>query len=181
MVTTRLLTAEDFALIETDEPWELWEGEVRRVPGVGLAASEIAGVMFVRVFGFVRPRGLGVVTVADGAFILGRDPDVVVMPDVAYISWDRLPGRVRPSGYSPVPPNLAVEVESPTDRPGQIAQKMRLYRDAGVPLVWWVHPRDHTVSVYRNGELAATLGEDDLLDGEDVLPGFVLPVRDIFL
>src|SRR4051812_17823917 len=120
MVTTRLLTVEDFALIHTDEPWELWKGEVRRVPSSGLEASAIAGVIFWWIYSFVRPQDLGVVTVTDGTFILARHPDVVVVPDVAFIVWDRLPGRVRPKGYSPVPPNLAVEVASPSDRPGEI-------------------------------------------------------------
>jgi Uma2 family endonuclease len=180
MVTTRLLSAEDFALIETDEPWELWGGEVRRVPGAGLEASEMSGVIFSLVFGFVRPRNLGVVTVTDGAYILARNPDVVVMPDVAFIAWDRLPGRIRPKGFSPVPPNLAVEVASPSDRTGDIAAKMARYRAAGVTLVWWVYPGDRTVAVYRDGEFVATLGENDTLDGEDVLPGFSLPVSEIF-
>lgn len=181
MVTTRLLTAEDFAQIETDEPWELWEGEVRRVPGAGLEASELSGVIFSLIRGFVRPRNLGVVTVTDGAYILARNPDVVVMPDVAFISWDRLPGRIRPQGFSPVPPNLAVEVASPSNRPGDIAAKRARYRTAGVTLVWWVYPGDRTVVVYRDGEIVATLGENDFLVGEDVLPGFVLPVREIFV
>ena len=58
---------------------------------------------------------------------------------------------------------------------------MAHYRNAGVTLVWWVQPDDRTVTVYRHGILVATLGENDTLDGEDVLPGFVLPVRELFL
>jgi Uma2 family endonuclease len=102
------------------------------------------------------------------------------VPDVAFVSWDRLPGRVRPDEYIPVPPDLAVEVIAPSDEPGDIAKKQDLYRRAGVPLVWWVHPRHRTVAVYRDGQLVAELGEGDELDGEPVLPGFRLAVAEIF-
>ena len=102
------------------------------------------------------------------------------MPDVAFVRWDRLPGRTRPKKYIPVPPDLALEVRSPSDEPGEIVKKLELYRRAGVPLVWWVNPATRTVDVYRNGQLVATLGEGDVLDGEDILPGFRLPVDEIF-
>jgi Uma2 family endonuclease len=179
MVTTRLFTAEDLAQMATDEPWELWEGELRKVPGAGLEASEIAGGIFSLVFAFVRPRGLGVVTSSDGTYILARNPDVVVVPDVAFVAWEHLPGGVRPKGFAPVPPDLAIEVVSPSDGPADIAEKMSRYRQAGVALVWWVQPKDRTVTVYRHGQEVATLHEGDTLDGEDVLPGFVLPVAGI--
>lgn len=103
-----------------------------------------------------------------------------MVPDVAFVSWERLPGRVRPRGFSPVPPDLAIEIRSPTDRPGEIAKKLDLYRQAGVALVWWVDPARRTVSVYRNGQLAGEFGEGDDLDGEGGLPGFRLPVSDVF-
>ena len=79
-----------------------------------------------------------------------------------------------------MPPDLAVEVISPSDEPGDIARKKDLYRRAGVPLVWWVDPKRRMVAVYRDGELLAELGEGDELDGGDVLPGFRLPVAEIF-
>lgn len=103
------------------------------------------------------------------------------MPDVAFISWDRLPDRVVPKKYFPVPPDLAVEVVSPSDGPRDVAQKMERYRRAGVPLVWWVYPDTRTVTVYRQGQLVAEVGEGDELEGGDVLPEFRLAVADIFV
>lgn len=178
--TTQLYTAEDLWQMPTDQPWELWEGELKKVPGAGAEASSIAGTIFALLFPHVRTANLGMLTTADGTYILARDPDTVLVPDVAFVRWERLPGRTRPRGYAPVPPDLAIEVRSPSDRPKDIADKLEHYRRAGVPLVWWVDPARRTVAVYRDGQLAAELGEGDELDGGDVLPGLRLPVAEIF-
>jgi Uma2 family endonuclease len=178
--TTRLLTADDLMRMPTDEPWELWEGELRQVPGAGGEASELAGDIFSLIRPFVRSHKLGMLTGADGTYVLVREPQTVVVPDVAFVSWERLPGRARPKGYVPVPPDLAVEVLSPSDEPGEVAKKRDLYRRAGVPLVWWVDPARRVVAVYRQGRLVAELSEGDELDGEDVLPEFRLPIAQIF-
>ena len=180
MATTKPVTAEDLYQMPTDAPWELWEGELREVPGAGMEASAIADWISALLWMFVKPRDIGVVTGADGGYILAHDPDTVVVPDVAFVRWERLPHRVRPKGYCPVPPDLAVEVRSPSDSPGDVAKKMERYRRAGVPLVWWVDPERRIVTVYRQGKLVAERRDGDVLDGEDVLPGFRLPVGDVF-
>ena len=104
---------------------------------------------------FFRPRMLGMVTDADGTYINLPDPQTLVVPDAAFVRWDRLPGRVRPRGYIPVPPDLAVEVISHAQRAPDdavvIAKKRELYRRAAVPLVWSVEPKRRTVAVYRDG------------------------------
>jgi Uma2 family endonuclease len=180
VTTTRLYTAEELAQMRTDEPWELWEGELRKVPGAGSKASGLAHWIGYLISSFVVPRDLGHVTGADGSFVLRRNPDVVVVPDVAFTKWENVPGGEAPDAFFPGRPDLAVEVKSPSDRRGDINAKMRHLRDAGVPLVWWVLPEDRAVDVYRDGQLAATLHEGDVLDGGDVLPGFSLPVAEIF-
>lgn len=163
-----------------EEPWELWEGELRTVPGAGLEASEIALVIGAAMLPVVRRSALGVVSTADGTYLLARNPDTVVVPDVAFVRWERLPGRIRPKGLCPVPPDLAVEFVSPSDTPRDVARKMELYRRAGVPLVWWVYPERRTVIVVREGRQEVELHEGDELDGGDVLPGFSFPVAQIF-
>jgi Uma2 family endonuclease len=179
--TTKLLTAEDLMRMPTDQPWELWDGVSQQIPGAGGLASWIAGTVGVAVRSFVSPRKLGLVTGADGTYTLARNPDTVVIPDCAFVRRDRLPGGVVPKGHAPVPPDLAIEVRSPWTEPStiDIGRKQEFYRRAGVPLVWWVHPKRRTVAVYRDGELAAELGEGDDLDGGNVLPGFRLPVAEI--
>jgi Uma2 family endonuclease len=178
--TAKLYTADDLWHLPGDEPWELWDGELRKVPGSGIEASDIAGWILSLLNFFVRPRHLGVVTGADGTYVLSRDPDTVVSPDVAFVRQERFPNGTRPRGYSPVAPDLAVEVVSPTDRPGDITRKQDLYRRAGVPLVWWVYPERRIVAVYRDGSLAGEFGEGAELDGGEVIPGFRLGVSEIF-
>jgi len=178
--TTKLYTADDLWRMPTDEPWELWEGELRKVPGAGLEASEIAGDIYALIRPFVRSSKLGVLSTADGTYVLIRDPQTVVVPDVAFVRAARLPAPENRKRYAPMPPDLAVEVISPSDEPGNIARKKELYRRAGVPLVWWVDPDRRIVAVYRDGRLVAELGEGHDLDGGDVLPGFRLPIAEIF-
>ncbi len=79
-----------------------------------------------------------------------------------------------------MPPDLAVEVISPTDRKSDIAAKQELYRRAGVPLVWWVDPERKTVTVYRLGQAPEVVEATGALDGGDVLPGFTLDVQTIY-
>ncbi|MGH2558775.1 MAG: Uma2 family endonuclease [Thermomicrobiales bacterium] len=178
--TTKLYTAEDLWQMPGDEPWELWEGELHKVPSAGGEASALASWIGTLILLFVRPRRLGMVTGADGTYILNNDPYTVLVPDVAFVRWERLPDGVPPKRYIPVPPDLAVEVRSPSDRSGEIAQKLALYQRAGVPLVWWVDPAPCTVTVHRLGQPATELHEGVELNGDDVLPGFRLPVAEIF-
>ncbi len=180
VTTTRRYTAEELAGQRTDEPWEIWEGELRKVPGAGSKASGLAHWIGHLILTFVVPRNLGHVTGADGSFVLRRDPDVVVVPDVAFTKWENVPGDEVPDSYFSGRPDLAVEVKSPSDRRRDMDEKMRLYRAAGVPLVWWVLPEERSVEVYRKGTLVETLHEGEVLDDEDILPGFSLPVADIF-
>ncbi|HEY7035026.1 MAG TPA: Uma2 family endonuclease [Thermomicrobiales bacterium] len=177
---TKVVSVEQLMAMPTDEPWEVWEGELREVPAAGFDASALAGWICYLLLTFVKPRNLGVVTTADGSYILSYDPLTIVVPDVAFVRSSRLPAGPRPKGYAPFAPDLAIEVRSPTDRRADIDDKLAHYRRAGVPLVWWVDPAQRRVEVYRRGLLVAELSEGNVLDGEDILPGFRLPVAEIF-
>jgi Uma2 family endonuclease len=128
---------------------------------------------------FVLQKNLGIVTGADGTVELM--PDLVRIPVVAFTSWDRLPGRRYPT--VPIPrlaPNLAVEVLSRSNTPGEMAVKRQDYFTAGVQLVWEIDPDKRTASVYTAPNAGTALGIADSLDGAMVLPGFRLPLRDLF-
>jgi Uma2 family endonuclease len=108
-------------------------------------------------------------------------PGLVRIPDVAFTRWDRLPGRQRPS--MPVPrlaPNLAVEVLCAGNTPGEMAVKRQDYFAAGVEMVWQIDAATRTLVVYTSPTDSQTLGANDTLDGGAVLPGFRLPLADLF-
>lgn len=119
----------------------------------------------------VDARGLGLVLAADTGFKLATDPDTVRAPDIAFIRRDRLPDP-EPLGYLDLAPDLAVEVLSPGDRPGEVLAKVADWLDAGTRLVWVVDPTRRLVRVYRADGSQSVVAENDVLDGEDVLPGF---------
>ena len=113
VLTTRLYTAEDLWQLPGDEPWELWDGELRRVPPAGAWPTTIASIINFHLRLYLRDNNLGTVSSADGGYILFRRDgrDTVVAPDVGFVRWDRLPGgTLPPRGFFPIPPDLAVEV-----------------------------------------------------------------------
>jgi Uma2 family endonuclease len=146
---------------------------------VGFNESSLAALLTGLLNAFVIPRNLGLVTGADGAVELVAN--LVRIPDVAFTRWDRLPGRRRPT--APIPrlaPNLAIEVLSPSNTPGEMAVKRHDYFSAGVELLWEIDPSTRTVAVYTSVAGVTTLTTADTLDGNPVLPGFVFPVQDLF-
>jgi Uma2 family endonuclease len=157
---------------------ELVEG-VLLEKAVGYNESSLAIFLAGLLNAFVMPRNLGLVTGPDGTVELAAD--LVRIPDVAFTSWDRLPGRRRPA--TPVPrlaPNLAVEVISRGNSPGEMAVKRQDYFSAGVQLVWEIDPTARVVAVYTSPTDATTLGSSDTLDGGAVLPGFAVRLTDLF-
>ena len=146
---------------------------------VGFSESLLAGFLFEVLSRLVRAGKLGLVTTADGTVRLwaGR----VRIPDVAFFSWDRIPGRRVPREPMPtLAPDLAVEVLSVSNSRREMRLKREDYFRAGVRLVWEVDPRTRTVQVYTSPEESTTLAESDTLDGGAVLPGFSLPLRELF-
>jgi Uma2 family endonuclease len=157
---------------------ELIEG-VLLEKAMGFSESGIAVLLGGLLSAFVIPRNLGLVTGPDGTVELMAN--LVRIPDVAFTSWDRFPGRRRPT--SPIPrlvPNLAVEVLSISNTPGEMRAKRQDYFDAGVELVWEIDPRTRTVEVFMSASNSKTLTKSDTVDGGSVLPGFSLPLRELF-
>jgi Uma2 family endonuclease len=142
----------------------------------GLIRIRISSAMDVH----VEAHGLGYVTDSETGFILSSNPHTVVAPDVGFFRPDRYPADYPEQGFYPMPPDLAIEVISPTDERADIKKKQQLYEHAEVPLVWWVDPEARTVTVHRPGQAPEVLDESMTLDGEQVLPGFTLPVERIF-
>ena len=150
-------------------------GEAFEVPS-NPYVSEIASTISFFLKLHLRERGIkGHITGEAGGYMVSGER---YAPDVAFISAARQAELAR-SGYNPNPPELAVEVISPTDPEGKLSIKIANYLAAGT-LVWLIWPADKQVQVYAPGQPVKVLGIEGVLDGSDILPGFTLPVRAIF-
>lgn len=146
---------------------------------MGYSESQLAGFLLGLLNAFVIPRNLGIVTAPDGTVELMAD--LVRIPDVAFTRWERMPGRRRPT--APIPrlvPNLAIEVLSRSNTPGEMTVKRQDYFTAGVDIVWEIDPAARTVAVYTATTAPTVLRVGDTLSGGTVLPGFALPVAELF-
>ncbi len=173
-------TEEDVIRIEAQENrlCELVEGVLVEKP-MGFRESLLAVAIAQCLREFVTPRNLGLVTGEGGMMRLFAG--LVRIPDVAFISWARLPGREVPD--APIPrlaPDLAVEVLSRSNTPSEMRGKREEYFEAGVALVWMVDPEERRVTVFTSPEDSVTYGSSDVLDGGTVLPGFLLALHDLF-
>lgn len=146
---------------------------VREPPGYqhGVVAMRLAAA----ILNHAEGRNLGQVVAAETGFKLFADPDTVRAPDVGFVRRVRIPEPL-PKGYAELAPDLAVEVLSPGDRPGEVLAKVADWLSAGCRLVWVVDPVRRCARVHRADGTEASLAEDGVLDGEDVLPGFSLPL-----
>jgi Uma2 family endonuclease len=147
--------------------------------GMGFRESFLAIALSAILWGFVRQHNLGLVTGADGMVRLASG--LVRIPDVAFVSWDRLPGRRVPVEAIPgLAPDLVVEVLSESNTEGEMARKRREYFTAGVRIVWLIDPEGRTVEVFVSEDQSTVFDEGQTLDGGNVLPGFTLPLSELF-
>jgi Uma2 family endonuclease len=145
---------------------------------IGFQESRPAGELSYRVMSYLDQNDLGICVGADGMMRIA--PGLVRIPDLSFITWDRLPNRESPREPIPEPaPDLAVEVLSEGNTKAEMARKVREYFDAGVVLVWLIDPRNRTARVFSTIEKSALVRADQALDGGAVLPGFVLPLSDL--
>jgi len=154
--------------------FEYIEGEIVEVVSnnyCSLLAIRIAG----RILNYVESKNLGYITGADGGYQIGNHR---YLPDVAFISKKKQPEPSHET-FNTNPPDLAVEVLSPTDKPGKVRTKIANYLAVGTA-VWIVDPEEKEIEVYIPYKTAQALRLGDVLDGGDVLPGFKLPLKDIF-
>jgi Uma2 family endonuclease len=175
------MTAEELFLIPSDDSKsELIKGLLVRMPPSGALHGTVSAHIARILDEYVRPRGLGMISGAETGFILQRNPDTVRAPDAAFVTQERIPSTGVPESFWPFAPDLAVEVTSLWDRPGEIQEKVSEYLAARTRVVWVIDPRARTVTVYRSPHPMQVLGEEEDLSGDDVLPGFTCPLRRLF-
>jgi Uma2 family endonuclease len=176
VIQTKRYTVEEFEafLDANDGKYELVGGEIVELPS-NPYSSKISIRIASRLLQFVDEHDLGHVTGEQGGYQVSGER---YAPDVAYISKERQP-QIAEAGYNPNPPNLAVEVISPSDEPDKLRIKVGNYLAADT-WVWVVDPTAKTVEVYAPGQPVMPLTVNDTLGGGDILPGFRLPLKDIF-
>jgi Uma2 family endonuclease len=146
---------------------------------VGYSESLLATVIIELLNAFVRSRNLGHVTGEAGTLQLM--PNLVRIPDVAFTSWDRLPGGERPKERVPLlVPNIVIEILSEGNTPIEMEGKRRLYFAAGVDVVREIDPEKRSASAYRSLTDFDMLTENDRLESGPILPGFNLPLVEVF-
>ncbi len=173
------------AEVELPDRCELIDGQVVEVPPMSAYAAEVAALIHERLVAHTLATPCGrarLEMLFNVPFPL--DPDRKRIPDVAYISFDRwaedrpLPYRGKPMD---VIPDLCVEVVSPTDTVDELTGKVDEYLQAGVRLVWVVHPRLRRIDAYTaRGTPPRVFTDADTLDAGDVLPGFAAPMAALF-
>jgi Uma2 family endonuclease len=179
-LATRNLTAEDLlAMGAGSHLLELFEGELRTVSPANMRHGDIAGQIGMILRQYVSPRKLGRVII-EGGFVLARNPDTVLGPDVSFIQQSRVPADGLREEFFEGHPDLAVEIISPTNPKRELDAKMKTYLKHGTPLAWLVDPRGQTVDVYRPKQAVKRLKKTDMITGEEVIPAFSCAVAEFF-
>ncbi len=180
MVATKPITVEAFEAMPLEGRWELVDGEMVAMSPSAEVSAAISAAITILVGQHVRAHRLGRMYTAEGGFVLFPDRATVRAPDVAFVRAERVPHGEARKHFARLAPDLVVEVLSPTDRASEVVAKIEMYQEAGVPLIWLVDPEDATVTVIAAGQPTVVLKLTDTLDGGDILPGFSVPVADIF-
>ncbi len=178
---TKLMTAEE--LLEMPRGrfrYQLIEGELKQMSPAGHDHGRIIMELAAPLGQYVKQARLGKVYAAETGFKIKSNPDTVIAPDIAFIRQERVEAVGRVKGYWEGAPDLAVEVTSPNDTVSEVEEKVEAWLDAGARQVWVVSPKLRTVTIYHSLNEISTLTEKDTLDGGEVVPGFQIPVADIF-
>ena len=176
----KIWTDEEFAsLPEQCGKYEIVDGELREMGNSGMKHGNIAAFLGGVIEIYARQHKLGITCDSSTAFTLQNGNRR--SPDISFIAKQRLQGITEiPQGFFTGAPDLAVEVISPSNTFNEIHQKILEYFENGSKLVWVIYPEEQFVLVYHELTPDKFLRTTDNLDGEDVIPGFTVPVADLF-
>lgn len=180
-VETNNYTPEDLLAMPDDgRSYELVDGNLVEV-NVSALSNWVGGQLFRRVDDFATRTDQGLTWPPEsGLQCYAAAPNRVRRADTFFVRKDRLPPDWQDQGFVRVVPDLAAEVLSPNDSAYEVDEKLQEYLEAGVRLVWIINPETRTVRIHRADGTFGWLTDRDELDGEDVLPGFRCPVRELF-
>lgn len=157
------------------EGYEYVNGELVYMQPKSLELGGICTNVAVSLGIYVRDNHIGRIYMPYTTFKVG---ECGLIPDIAFLSTANL--RDKSWNASPIPPDLAVEVVSPTDTWYLVEEKAFAYLEAGTQLVWVIKPRSQSVTVYRSETKITILTRNDTLSGEEVVKGFTCQVAELF-
>jgi Uma2 family endonuclease len=177
-----LLTAESLAALPDDDfQYELDGGELIRMAPAGEEHGRIEGDLYGLLFAEVRRLRLGQLYPSDTGFILSESPGTVRSPDIAFVRKERLPLPTRgPSGYILGPPDLAIEIQSTSQSPADLARKVEQYLAAGAQTVWVLRTARGLAQIHEAGAVVRTVRRNGFLEAK-ALPGVRIALADIFV
>ena len=178
-VAPKLITADELLLMPRNgQRYELLRGVlVKKMPTGNPHRVTVSRIDYA-LTGYAEENDYGSTGAGEPGYRLDREPDTVRAPDVVWIAPGRIPEGAR--GYPELAPDLAVEVKSPGNSNPELAAKAAMWLSYGSREVWVADPERVTITVYRLYQEPVTLGEDDTLEGGDLLPGFAVPVWQLF-
>ncbi len=174
-----LITGEELAAMGDLGRCELVEGRIVKLSPTKMPHGRYEFEMARLLGNFVEKHDLGVVMVGEVGVYTRRDPDTVRGADVLYISHERL-AQATPGGFMDVAPELIVEVMSPSDRWSEVRKKIKEYFEIGVTAVLIVEPEEQTIALYRSPTAIQEFALNGALTLEDILPGFNLPLNQLW-
>ncbi len=182
MTTAQLMTADELLRMPDDGfCYELVRGELRRMSPAGYEHGKLTALLTGSLVQHVMAHDLGAVCAAETGFRIAADPDTIRAPDVAFIRRERLEETGEEKSFWPGAPDLAIEVVSPGDSYTEVEEKVCDWLAAGTRMVIVVNPQQRTAKVYRSLTEITVLTESDTLDGGDVVPGWKMALRAVFV
>ena len=178
--TDKLMTGDELLALGADFHGELVRGRLIEMAPASWGHSGYGNEAAFLITTFVKRRKLGRVFTAETGFYLGRGPDTVRAPDVAFVRAERIPADEDRRGFFEGPPDLAVEIVSPNDRVAEILEKVSDYLRAGTLEVWLIDPRKRTITIYVDDDAPRMLDESMTLTDSRALPGFAEPAAAFF-
>ncbi len=182
VIATRKYTPEDLLRMPDGDRYELIDGNLVE-KNMSMKSCYVAGQMHARINHHSQTHGQGWAFPEGNTYQCFPDaPEKVRKADTSFIRLDRLTlAQYNQDGHCPIAPDLSVEVVSPNDVKYDVDRKVGEFLRAGTQLVWVINPDVKTVEVHRADGTGVILSENDVLCGENVLPGFTCKVADLFV
>jgi Uma2 family endonuclease len=179
-LASKLVVAEEFFELPDDGlRRELIEGQIHIMSPASYRHGYVEHNLSGEIYIYSKKHRTGQGFDGDTGFLIARNPDTVLAPDCAYVRRERIKDVERRRGFCGAYPDLAAEVISPSETKQEVSEKVNRWIAAGVEVVWVIDPELRQATIYEGGSVK-TVGEDDLLTAESLMPGFSVRLGDLF-